>query len=35
MTTTLQIDRAGAVARVFLDRPDVRNAFNEIGRAHV
>jgi methylglutaconyl-CoA hydratase len=27
--TTLQIDRAGPVARVFLNRPDVRNAFND------
>ena len=29
MTATLQISRDGAVARVFLDRPDVRNAFND------
>ena len=29
MTTTLQITRADAVARVFLNRPDVRNAFND------
>jgi methylglutaconyl-CoA hydratase len=29
MTTTLQISRDGAVARVFLNRPDVRNAFND------
>jgi methylglutaconyl-CoA hydratase len=29
MTTTLQITREGAVARVWLNRPDVRNAFNE------
>jgi len=29
MTATLQITRAGAVARVFLDRPEVRNAFND------
>jgi methylglutaconyl-CoA hydratase len=29
MTATLQITRDGAVARVFLDRPDVRNAFND------
>ena len=28
MTTTLKIDRAGAVARVFLARRDVGNAFN-------
>ena len=27
--TTLQISRDGAVARVFLNRPDVRNAFND------
>jgi methylglutaconyl-CoA hydratase len=27
--TTLQIDRAGPVARVFLNRPEVRNAFND------
>jgi len=29
MTATLQIDRQGAVARVWLNRPDVRNAFNQ------
>jgi methylglutaconyl-CoA hydratase len=29
MTQTLQIDRAGPVARVFLNRPEVRNAFND------
>lgn len=29
MTTTLQIERHGAVARVFLNRPEVRNAFND------
>lgn len=29
MTTTLQIERRGAVARVFLNRPEVRNAFND------
>jgi len=29
MTATLQITRDGAVARVFLNRPDVRNAFND------
>jgi methylglutaconyl-CoA hydratase len=28
MTTTLDITRTGPVARVFLNRPDVRNAFN-------
>ena len=28
-STTLQLDRRGAVARVFLDRPEVRNAFND------
>lgn len=27
--TTLRVDRAGAVARVTLNRPDVRNAFND------
>jgi len=27
--TTLQIERDGAVARVWLNRPDVRNAFND------
>jgi methylglutaconyl-CoA hydratase len=29
MTTTLDIRRDGAVARVYLNRPDVRNAFND------
>ena len=29
MTTTLDIQRQGPVARVFLNRPDVRNAFND------
>jgi methylglutaconyl-CoA hydratase len=29
MTDTLQITREGAVARVWLNRPEVRNAFNE------
>src|SRR6187200_1000811 len=29
MTQTLQIEREGGVARVWLNRPDVRNAFNE------
>jgi methylglutaconyl-CoA hydratase len=29
MTATLDITRQGAVARVFLNRPDVRNAFND------
>jgi methylglutaconyl-CoA hydratase len=29
MSTTLDIQRSGAVARVFLNRPDVRNAFND------
>ncbi len=29
MTATLQITRDGAVARVFLNRPEVRNAFND------
>jgi methylglutaconyl-CoA hydratase len=29
MTTTLDITRDGAVARVWLNRPDVRNAFND------
>jgi methylglutaconyl-CoA hydratase len=29
MTATLDIQRDGAVARVFLNRPDVRNAFND------
>ncbi len=28
MTTTLRVERAGAVARVWLDRPGVRNALN-------
>ena len=28
-TATLQIERDGAVARVWLNRPEVRNAFNE------
>ena len=28
MTTTLTIERSGHVARVFLNRPEVRNAFN-------
>jgi methylglutaconyl-CoA hydratase len=28
-TSTLRIDRHGAVARVFLNRPEVRNAFND------
>ena len=28
MTTTLRIERDGPVARVWLDRPEVRNAFN-------
>jgi len=28
-TTTLDVSRQGAVARVFLNRPDVRNAFND------
>jgi methylglutaconyl-CoA hydratase len=28
-TTTLEIERDGHVARVWLDRPDVRNAFND------
>src|ERR1700750_1331367 len=28
-STTLQLDRQGAVARVFLNRPEVRNAFND------
>ena len=30
MTSTLRIERAGAVARVWLDRPDVRNALNGV-----
>ena len=29
MTSTLDITRDGAVARIFLNRPDVRNAFND------
>jgi methylglutaconyl-CoA hydratase len=29
MTTTLDITRQGAVARVYLNRPEVRNAFND------
>jgi len=29
MTATLDITRDGAVARVYLNRPDVRNAFND------
>ena len=29
MTSTLQIERDGPVARVWLNRPEVRNAFNE------
>ena len=29
MTATLQIERDGGVARVWLNRPEVRNAFNE------
>ena len=29
MTSTLQIEREGVVAHVWLDRPDVRNAFND------
>jgi len=29
MSTTLDMQRQGAVARVFLNRPDVRNAFND------
>ncbi len=29
MSETLQIERAGHVARVWLNRPDVRNAFND------
>ena len=29
MMQTLEIERVGAVARVWLNRPDVRNAFNE------
>ena len=28
-TTTLEVTRDTAVARVFLNRPDVRNAFND------
>jgi methylglutaconyl-CoA hydratase len=30
MTTTLDITRDGPTARVFLNRPDVRNAFNDV-----
>jgi methylglutaconyl-CoA hydratase len=30
MTTTLDIRREGPVARVWLNRPDVRNAFNDV-----
>lgn len=29
MTTTLDVQRSGHVARVYLNRPDVRNAFND------
>ena len=29
MTESLQIERQGAVARVWLNRPEVRNAFDE------
>ena len=29
MSTTLDVQRSGPVARVFLNRPDVRNAFND------
>jgi len=29
MTTTLEIERDGFIARVWLNRPDVRNAFND------
>ena len=29
MSTTLDVQRSGSVARVFLNRPDVRNAFND------
>lgn len=29
MTTTLDVQRSGPVARVFLNRPEVRNAFND------
>jgi methylglutaconyl-CoA hydratase len=29
MTTTLDVRREGSVARVYLNRPDVRNAFND------
>ena len=29
MTSTLDITRDGTVARIFLNRPDVRNAFND------
>jgi methylglutaconyl-CoA hydratase len=27
---TIRVERTGAVARVILDRPDIRNAFNEV-----
>ena len=30
MTTTLRVERTGPVARVWLDRPDVRNALNGV-----
>jgi methylglutaconyl-CoA hydratase len=30
MTSTLRVERAGPVARVWLDRPDVRNALNGV-----
>jgi methylglutaconyl-CoA hydratase len=30
MTTTLRIDRSGAVARIWLNRPEVRNALNGV-----
>ena len=29
MSTTLDIRRDGAVARVYLNRPELRNAFND------
>jgi methylglutaconyl-CoA hydratase len=29
MSETLQIEREGSVARVWLNRPEVRNAFND------
>ena len=29
MSTTLDVQRSGPVARVFLNRPEVRNAFND------